>query len=341
VSAPRVGVLILGCGWAARLHARVLRRLPGVELFFASRDADRARAYARRYGGRWSFGSYETALTHAGVDVALVATPTATHAALARLALAAGKHVVVEKPAFMTVAELDDVAAAAHAAGREVLVAENYVYKPLTRFLRRAVLRGDLGDVRFVSVNATKRQPAAGWRADPAASGGGALFEAGVHWIAFLAALGLEPVEARGWRVGGGRGPDASSLVVLRYAGGAVATLAHSWELPAPLGGLRLSKLQGTRGAVTFESNGFFAAATGRRPALWAPAGGDPLGYRAMHADFLRCVRTGAPPRLTLALARRDLALLEAAQRGLAGDEAAPPPARGRRSALAGGRSGS
>jgi len=332
VTAPRIGVLVLGCGWAARIHGRVLRRLPGVELYFASRDAERARRYARRYGGRWAFGSYESGLDHAGVDVALVATPTSTHRDLARLSLAAGKHVVVEKPAFLSTAELDEVSLAARGAGRRVLVAENYAYKPLTALLRGAIEQGDLGEVRFVSINATRRQPATGWRGDPAVSGGGALFEAGVHWITFMTSLGLEPVEARGYAVGAEGGPDLSSLVVLRYANGAVGTLAHSWELPAPLGGLRLSKVQGTRGAATFESNGLALVTTGRRRALRVPALRDPLGYRAMHADLLGALRRGVPARFELETARRDLVLLEAASRGLrAGAEReAPAPAMAR-----------
>lgn len=319
MSAGRTGVLILGCGWAAEIHARVLRRLPGVDLYFASRDAERARRYAERFGGRWSFGSYETGLTHADVDVALVATPTVAHRALALLALGAGKHVVVEKPAFLTVAELDEVADAAGEAGRRVLVAENYAYKPVLDHLRRAIARGDLGEVRFVSVDATKRQAAGGWRGDPGLSGGGALFEAGVHWISFMAGLGLEVVEARGFRAGEEGGADRSSLVVLRYANGAVGTLRHSWELAAPLGGLRVSRVQGTRGSATFESNGLAVATTGRRLSLRVPALRDPLGYRAMHADFLRALRSGGPARFELETARRDLALLLAAARGVDG----------------------
>lgn len=318
MSPSRVGVAILGCGWAARIHARVLGRLPGVELCFASRHVERARAYAQRFGGRWAFGSYETALTHAGVDAALVATPTMSHRELALLALAAGKHAIVEKPAFLGVQEADEVARASRAAGRQVLVAENYAYKPITRHLRATIERGDVGDVRFLTVNATKRQAATDWRADPALSGGGALFEGGVHWVSFMASLGLEVSDAHGWRAGSGAGADRSSLVVLRYANGAVGTLAHSWELAAPFGGLRLSKLQGTHGAVTFESNGFLALGTGRRRSLWAPLRGDPLGYRAMHEDFLRALRSGMPAAFTLEHGRRDLMLLEAVARDMA-----------------------
>ena len=146
-------------------------------------------------------------------------------------------------------------------------------------------------------------------------SGGGALFEAGVHWVSFASNIGLEVEQLFAWRVGAFDGPDRSSLLVFRYAGGAMGTLAHSWELRAPFGGLRLSKVQGTRGAVTFESNGMAMVTTGRRPSLHLPALGDPLGYRAMWTDFARAVRTGAPSLFTLDLAQRDLEMLEEAER--------------------------
>lgn len=307
----RTGVLFLGCGWACAIHSRTLRRFSGVDLFYASRDAARAEEYQRHFGGRRAFGSYDAGLADPAVDVALVATPTATHRELALLALAAGRHVIVEKPAFMHAADVDAVRTAADAAERSVFVAENYVYKPVARRLREIITAGDLGDVRFVTLNATKRQPANGWRADPTLSGGGALFEAGIHWISFASNIGLDVVNVHVHRAGAANGPDRSSMVVFRYANGAVGTLTHSWELAAPLGGLRLSKVQGTRGAATFESNGLAVLTTGRRHSLSLPLFRDALGYRAMLADFLRSVRTGVQPLFTLELAKRDLQWLE------------------------------
>src|SRR3954469_18295656 len=105
----RVGVLLMGCGWASRIHSRVLRRMHGVDLYYASRDGARAEEYRRRYGGRRAFGSYEEGLAEPFVDVALVATPTVTHRTLAIQALQAWKHVIVEKPAFMRSDDADAV----------------------------------------------------------------------------------------------------------------------------------------------------------------------------------------------------------------------------------------
>lgn len=332
VHRPRVGLLFLGCGRAAAMHSRTLRRIGDVELSYASRGRERADNLCARYGGRRAFASYDAGLADPEVSVALVATPTYSHLELALLALAAGKHVIVEKPAFLRAADADVVAAAAAAAGRLVFVAENYAYKPVTTFIERLVLAGDLGDVRFVTINATKHQPAVGWRADPALSGGGALFEGGIHWVSFAASFGLDVETVHAFRATAPDVPERSTLVVLRYANGAMGTLAHSWEIPAPFGGLRLSKVQGTAGAVTFESNGLFAVATGRRRALRIPAFNDPLGYRAMFTDFLRVLTSREQPRYTLDRAKRDLELIEEAERsaaeGIAPLAAAIPPIR-------------
>ena len=305
-------LVFLGCGAATTMHARTLRRIGGVELMFASRDGVKSETLRRRFGGRRAFGSYEAALADPAVDVAFVATPTASHLELTLAALRAGKHVIVEKPAFMRSTDVALVRAAAVRADRRVLVAENYVYKPIAAHLRELIATGALGEVRFVTVNATRRQLARGWRRNASLAGGGALFEGGIHWIAFLATLGLAVEEVRGWRVGPSTGFDQSSLVLFRFGGGGVATLAYSWELPAPLRGLRLSKVQGTRGAVTFESNGFFAYTSGARRDLQLNAR-DPLGYDAMFRDLLGALREDARPLYTLDMAERDLRLVESA----------------------------
>ncbi|MEO7358828.1 MAG: Gfo/Idh/MocA family oxidoreductase [Gemmatimonadaceae bacterium] len=311
-----VRVLFLGCGAATRMHSKLLVDKAGVELAYASSDGARAVAFAREFSGVRAWGSYEDALADGTSQVVLVATPTNTHAALTLMSLRARKHVIVEKPAFMSSAEADAVRETARLAQRQVFVAENYVYKPIALAIREAIRAGQLGDIRFVSINATRWQQADGWRANAELSGGGALFEAGVHWISFAARIGLDIVDIRGWRVGARTGTDRSSLVAIEYANGAMGTLAHSWELRGALRGARLSKVQGTRGSITFESNGFVSVTTGSRPRLQAHLR-DPLGYRTMHAAFLHALRHGEEPYYTLDMATRDLRWLELAQRGV------------------------
>lgn len=327
-----LGLAFLGCGRITAQHSGTIAKLdPGVARFFASRDAARAADYAQRLGGAGSFGSYDAALADPRVQAAFVATPPDSHCELALRAFAAGKHVIVEKPPFLSTAEFDQVTAAARAAGRRLFVAENYHYRPQTRTIRDIVRSGVLGDIRFVSVHALKRQAGGGWRDDPAVAGGGALFEGGIHWINLLGNLGLTIDEVTGFRPGyggkgekggnggnGGKGggPERSMLVVARYREGAVGTLYHSWEIPSLFQGLRLSKIFGTAGSVTFESNGIFVAV--RSPArtrVAFPGLSDIRGFRGMFADFFAAIRDDRDAEYDPARARRDLELVEAAYR--------------------------
>ena len=311
-----VDLAFLGCGAVTRTHSRTLARFGAeVRCHYASRDPARAAAFAARYRGAGAFGSYEAAIADPGIDAVLVATPPGSHLALVLGALAHGKHAIVEKPAFLRAADCVRARAAEAESGRRVLVAENYCYKPLAVVLRGVLSSGDLGEVRFVQIDAVKRQRTVGWRADPAAAGGGALFEGGVHWIDLLANLGLHIEAVHGFRPGDWRGGERSMLVVAQYEEGAVGTLTHSWEIPSPLRGLRLSRIYGTRGSVLFESNGLFVRVTGARPRLVLPGLRDIGGYRAMFRDFLRAIRTGDEPLMSLARAQRDLELVEAAYR--------------------------
>jgi predicted dehydrogenase len=102
-------------------------------------------------------------------------------------------------------------------------------------------------------------------------------------------------------------------LVTFDYAAGAVGTLAYSWEVPSTAKGLRLSKIYGTRGTITFESNGLWIFVHGTRTRFHVPGLRDLAGYRAMWTDFVRAWTAGADAAFTLDHARRDLELVEAA----------------------------
>jgi len=317
-----LSLALLGCGAIARTHARTLTRFGSrVRLAFASREAARAEAYRRECRGFAAFPSYAAAMEAPDVDAVLVTTPPAQHRELVLAALQAGKHVIVEKPAFLRSSDADAVAAAAATAGRQVLVAENYAYKPITRTLCRLLDAGEIGALRLVRLSALKSQATQDWRGSAELAGGGALFEGGVHWVNLLGWLGGEIVEVHGHEPGalgrsGGRSElERTMLVVVRYASGAVGTLHHSWEAPARLKGLSFSQLVGERGTIVFESNGLCVLLNGKRKRLLLPGLRDIKGFRAMFDDFLTALATGAAPRMTLAAARRDLAVVEAAYR--------------------------
>lgn len=319
-SVERIGISILGCGRMAARHARVLDRLGHVSLSFASRSRSRAVALASRHPGSAVFDSYADAVAWPGTQVVLIATPPDSHRRLAEAALASGRHVVVEKPAFLTSADVDVAAAAAATAGRQVLVAENYHYKPLVATLRRLLEDEVVGQLRLIQINAAKWQASPEWLGRGALEDAGALFEGGVHWIHLLAGLGPDVVTVHGFRSGPHHGVERSMTVVAEYRGGATGVLFHSWDVRSPLRGLRMSHMYGTEGTIGFESNGLFVRVSGRRSRLLFPGFRDLAGYRAMWTDFLASIRGGGSPRMTLALARRDLELIERAYRGVAID---------------------
>lgn len=283
-----------------------------MRLHFASREAGRAAGFRDELGGVRSFGGYRAALDDPEIDVAVVVTPPASHRDLTLAALEAGKHVIVEKPAFPRSSDFAAVREAAARADRRVLVAENYFYKPLRAELERTIRSGELGEPLFVRVHASKLQRAAGWRAE--GEGGGALLEGGIHWVHLMAGLGLTVGRVTGYRAGGGRLADESAIVVFEYEEGPVGTLAYSWRVPSPLRGLRVSQILGTGGTATFESNGLFLLVRGSRLRLRQPGVRDISGYRAMFRDFVSCLRGGPPAAMTLELAERDVRLVEQAR---------------------------
>src|SRR5438067_6176805 len=141
----------LGCGFVTRVHSRTLRRL-GRQLIvasYASRDRAKAEQYRQRYGGAGSYAGYDAAIADPNIDAVVVAVPPVFHLDLTMRALAAGKHVLVEKPAFPSLREYEEACAARDRAQRVVLVGENDHYKPLAVELRRLLAEGVIGDMLF------------------------------------------------------------------------------------------------------------------------------------------------------------------------------------------------
>jgi UDP-N-acetylglucosamine 3-dehydrogenase len=296
------------------MHSKTLARIaPDVQRFYASRDPDRAVRFHEQFRGAGVFESYDDAISAAAIDVVLVATPPSSHLELTLRALRAGKHTIVEKPPFLRASDFDVVIDAERTSQRRVFVAENYFYKPLVRRLRDILSTDQLGEILFLHINALKEQRAEDWRADTTLSGGGALFEGGIHWVDFLANIGLEVSAARGFRPGVTAGPERSMLLVLEYTNGAIGTLSYSWEVHSPLKGIRISRIYGTRGTVVFESNGIFLAQTGRRRRILIPGLREIAGYAPMFRDFLAAMQEGREPEFSTARARRDLELIEQA----------------------------
>lgn len=315
----------LGCGYITRVHSRHLRALGGAfRPAYASRDLAKAQTFQREFGGAGAYGSYEAALADPAVDAVVVATPPLFHRDLALAALAAGKHVLVEKPAFPALVDFTAVQAARDRAGRIVMVGENDHYKPLVVSLQRLVGEGVIGEMVFAHFTtiAHRLKGADDWRNDETMAGGDAFFEEGIHWLNLAGSLGPRLVSAHGYRpVLPREGPDRrakSMMVAFQYDNHAVGALYYSREVPSFFRGLRLSKLYGRRGVITFESNGLFVIARGAGlPRLHLPGFRDIRGYQAMYRDFAAAIHEGRPPAMSLERATEDQRLMEQIYAGL------------------------
>ena len=109
-------VAFLGCGFLTRVHSRILRSVRGeFRCSYASRDAAKAARFRAEFEGYKSYDGYDAALGDPEIDAVIIAVPPKFHKDLTLRALAAGKHVLVEKPAFPTLSDYSEVVAAREA----------------------------------------------------------------------------------------------------------------------------------------------------------------------------------------------------------------------------------
>jgi predicted dehydrogenase len=315
----RLHLAFLGCGFITQVHSRHLKAFTSdIVRSYASRDRAKAEEYCRRFGGAGSYADYAAAIEDPRVDAVVIAVPPNLHLDLTLRALAAGKHVLVEKPAFPRIDDYREAIEARNRANRVVLVGENDHYKPLAVVLRKLVAEGAIGEMVFAHFTTiAKRLKTAGdWRNDENMAGGDAFFEEGIHWLHIAASLGPKMVSIDGYRPSVSReGPDTrakSMMVAFRYDNEAVGTLYYSREIPSLFKGLRMSKLYGRKGIITFESNGLFVLARGNGvPRLVFPGFRDIRGYQAMYRDFHAAITEGRAPEMSLERAIDDQRLMD------------------------------
>ncbi len=312
-------IAFLGCGFITRVHSRNLRRFKSeIVCGYASRDKARAEAFAGEHRGTGSYSDYADAINDPNVDAVVIAVPPKFHLNLTLQALAAGKHVLVEKPAFPTTGDYQVVREARDKAKRVVLVGENDHYKPLAITLRKLLADGVIGEMVFGHFSSVVKRlkEADDWRNDESMAGGDAFFEEGIHWLHLAASLGPKITTIKGFRPAPSHeGPDTrikSMLVSFTYDNGAVGSLYYSREIPSMLKGLRLSKLMGRTGVITFESNGVVVLVRGQGvPRVIFPGFRDMRGYQAMYRDFRDSIETGRAPEMSLERAIEDQQLMD------------------------------
>ena len=203
------------------------------------------------------------ALRSDGVEAVAIVTPNDAHAGPTYAFLAAGVHVICDKPLTVSLAEAQKMRAAAEKSNRIFALTHNYTGYPLVRRMREMVGAGELGEIRLVQVEypqdwlsgptETTGNKQAEWRVDPARSGaGGALGDIGTHaynLADFVTGIDVTELCAELTSFGAGRRLDDNVQILLRYANGARGMLWASQVAPGHENGLRL-RVYGTKGSV-------------------------------------------------------------------------------------------
>ena len=146
-----IGLAVIGAGyWGPNLVRTALATSTLQLEWLCDLDAERARSVLGRYTTVRATISYEDVLSDPAVAAVAVATPAATHFDLARAALEAGKHVLVEKPLTLTVADGEKLVALARESGLVLMCDHTYCYTPAVQRIRALIRSGEIGDVQFV-----------------------------------------------------------------------------------------------------------------------------------------------------------------------------------------------
>ncbi len=242
---------VVGPGWIAGEFANALRAHTSQRLVaVASRSAERAASFAADHGIGLAFDSTERLVNHPEVDAVYVATPQSEHLAVGLAAIAAGKHVLIEKPIAVSAAEARTLAEAARVAGVLLMEAMWSRYQPQASVIRRLLSDGVFGEVRSVLADHGQAIPADPWhRLYRPELGGGALLDLGIYPVQFASMVLGAPSSVVA--VGGmtATGVDAYSTLVLTHRGGAQSTLYTSLLERTPT----TATIAGTEAALTVD----------------------------------------------------------------------------------------
>ncbi|MEL6297160.1 MAG: Gfo/Idh/MocA family oxidoreductase [Pseudomonadota bacterium] len=271
----RVGIGIIGGGYMGKLHAAAFRAVATVfetdlrpELVaVCASTPESAERYRARYGFQSATPDWRDVIANPSVDAVVVASPQETHAEITLAAIAAGKHVLCEKPLAVTVDECVAMTDAALAAGITHMTGFNYIKTPATQHALSLVKDGAIGDVTWFRGEHTEDfyadpDAAATWRTEGRANG--TMGDLSPHMIqcalAFMGPIAsvsaaIDTVHAERPDGAGGRRPvtnDDIAHMMCRFAGGQTGHLMFSRIATGRKMGYAY-ELFGTKGAIRFN----------------------------------------------------------------------------------------
>jgi predicted dehydrogenase len=273
----RIG--LVGAGFMGKAHAVAYHAAPVVfplscELhceLLAEVNAELAREKANEFGFRRATHDWRHLVTDPSVDVVDICSPNFLHKEMALAAIAAGKHVYIEKPLALNAIDAREMVDAAESAGIKTLVGFNYVKNPMVQLAREMITGGEIGEVlhfRGTHVEDYLAEPNAefNWRLKRDLGGAGALADLGSHIINMAQFLvgaidevnGDLQIVVKERRLPGTADQmeavenDDQSHFMIRFAGGAIGTIETSRIATGRKFGLTFT-VTGTSGSIMFD----------------------------------------------------------------------------------------
>lgn len=251
----KVRVGLIGSGFISAIHADALKRCADAELTaVASPSPGKAAAFAKQHGFAHHFTDYRQLLALDEVDMVVIGIPNDLHRDCTLAAAVAGKHIVLEKPMCLSLAEADEMIAACHNAKVKLMYAEELCFAPKYVRLKQLLDSGALGQPVLIKQSEKHDGPHAAHFWDVNRSGGGVTMDMGCHAIEFFRwVLGRPPVKSvyaqMGTHVHGEktRGDD-NAILILEFANGVTAVAEESWT---KLGGMDdRAEIHGSKGVA-------------------------------------------------------------------------------------------
>jgi len=240
----------LGAGGIAASMAADLHDGNNMLYAVAARDADRAAAFATRFGANHSYGDYRAVVEDPDVDIVYVATTHPFHREQALMAIDAGKHVLIEKPLTLNATQAREVLTAAREKGVFAMEAVWMRANPLILKAQEIVAQGLIGEVVSAHADFSAEFPF-----DPThrlydmANGGGALLDLGVYPMHFALLFLGRPDTQQVLGTLSPTGSDAAVALQWGYASGATAQLRCATTALTP----GRATIAGTAGSISVE----------------------------------------------------------------------------------------
>jgi predicted dehydrogenase len=327
-----IGIAVVGFGYWGPNLARNIAERPEFRLMgMCERDPARAMDFARRYPGCAVEHDLDALLLDPRVQAISIATPPSTHYDLARRALEAGKHVMVEKPLATSAVHAEELIDLAAQVDRVLMPGHTFVYSPPVNKVRQLIQTGELGDVYFIT---SSRMNLGLYQAD------GVISDLAPHDLSILLYWLGRPVThiaASGQSIFQDGVPETAFLTVT-FSGGTTANVQISWLAPRKM---RQMVVVGSKRMVQYDDNSSdesvriydrgLDVSTVEAPATFGEyqltyrsgdivvpriEAGEPLGLEL--ADFANAIRTGEEPRSSCALGLEIVRALEAAHLSMA-----------------------